>query len=380
MRKVMKAQIKLGRIAGVEIGLHYSWFIIALLITLSLVGQFHTLNPEWGEGVIWTTAIATSLFFFASIVAHELSHSAVAKARGLPVRAITLFALGGVAQIERESDSASTEFWMGIAGPISSILIGVVCLGLAVVLGWPLGANPSTPLQAMLMWLGYINISLGIFNLVPGFPLDGGRVLRGIIWRITGDGVRATRIAARVGQVVAFAFIITGIVRFFMGAGFGGLWISFIGWFLLNAAGASRRQVEVSSHLRGVRAGDLIERDCEVVSAHDNLQTFVDEHLLRTGNQCFLVRDGHGIEGIITPYEVAATDRARWPYTTIEQAMRPLDQLPAVSPDTPITEAIEIMDRENANELPVARNGRIEGFITRGTVLRLLQTRGVLEM
>lgn len=376
----MKAHIKLGRIFGIEIGLHLSWFIIALLITLSLANQFHALNSNWGEGTIWATAIATSLLFFVTIVAHELSHAMVARMRNLPVRRITLFALGGVAEIEKEAGDASTEFSMGIAGPIMSALIGIICLLLAWALGWtPLGI-PRTPLLAMLMWLGYINISLAIFNLIPGFPLDGGRVLRGIIWWVTGDGVRATQIAARIGQVVAFAFIISGIVRFFMGAGFGGLWISFIGWFLLDAANASRRQVEVSSRLRGIRAGDLIERECEVVSAHDNLQTFVDEHLLRTGNQCFLVRDGHGIEGIITPYEVAATDRARWPYTTIDQAMRPLDQLPAVAPDTPITEAIEIMDRENANELPVARNGRIEGFITRGGVLRLLQTRAALEM
>lgn len=376
----MKAHIKLGRIFGIEIGLHLSWFIIALLITLSLANQFHALNSNWGEGTIWATAIATSLLFFVTIVAHELSHAMVARMRNLPVRRITLFALGGVAEIEKEAGDASTEFSMGIAGPIMSALIGIICLLLAWALGWtPLGI-PRTPLLAMLMWLGYINISLAIFNLIPGFPLDGGRVLRGIIWWVTGDGVRATQIAARIGQVVAFAFIISGIVRFFMGAGFGGLWISFIGWFLLDAANASRRQVEVSSRLRGIRAGDLIERECEVVSAHDNLQTFVDEHLLRTGNQCFLVRDGHGVEGIITPYEVAATDRARWPYTTIDQAMRPLDQLPAVAPDTPITEAIEIMDRENANELPVARNGRIEGFITRGGVLRLLQTRAALEM
>jgi Zn-dependent protease len=379
-RNEMKAHIKFGRIFGIEIGLHLSWLIIALLITLSLADQFHAFNSNWGEGVIWATAIGTSLLFFAAIIAHELSHAMVAKARRLPVRSITLFALGGVAQIEKEAGEASTEFFMGLAGPIMSALIGVVCLALAWALGWTPLELPQTPLLAMLMWLGYINISLAIFNLIPGFPLDGGRVLRGIIWWITGDGVRATKIAARIGQVVAFLFIITGIVRFFMGAGFGGLWISFIGWFLLNAAGASRRQVEVSSHLRGVRAGDLIERDCEVVSAHDNLQTFVDEHLLRTGNQCFLVRDGHGIEGIITPYEVAATDRARWPYTTIDQAMRPLDQLPVVAPDTPITEVIEIMDRENANELPVVHNGRIEGFITRGGVLRLLQTRAALEM
>ena len=376
----MKSHIKLGRIFGIEIGLHLSWFIIALLITLSLADQFHAFNSNWGEGVIWSTAIGTSLLFFAAIIAHELSHAMVARARNLPVRSITLFALGGVAQIEKEAGEASTEFFMGLAGPIMSALIGILCLALAWALGWTPLEIPQTPISAMLMWLGYINLSLAVFNLIPGFPLDGGRVLRGIIWAVTGDGVRATRIAARIGQVVAFAFIMTGIVRFFMGAGFAGLWISFIGWFLLDAAGASRRQIEVSSRLRGVRAGDLIERECEVVSAHDNLQTFVDEHLLRTGNQCFLVRDGHGIEGIITPYEVAATDRARWPYTTIDEAMRPLDQLPAVDPDTPITEAIEIMDRENANELPVARNGRIEGFITRGGVLRLLQNRVALEM
>jgi Zn-dependent protease/CBS domain-containing protein len=376
----MKAQIKLGRVAGIEIGLHYSWFIIAVLITLSLVGQFQALNPEWGEGVIWATAIATALLFFASIVAHELSHSAVAKARHLPVRAITLFALGGVAQIEKESDSAGTEFWMGIAGPVSSMLIGVLCLVLAAALGWPLGGNPSTPLQAMFMWLGYINISLAIFNLVPGFPLDGGRVLRGIIWWATGDGVRATRIAARVGQIVAFGFILIGLWRFFHGAGLGGLWIAFIGWFLLDAARASRAEVEITQVLQGVRVGDLVERDCLEVNGNENLLTFVNEHLLRTGKRCFLVRSGNEIEGIITPQEIKKTAHARWPYITVGQAMRPLDQLHAVTPDTPVTEAMEIMAREDVNQLPVVKDGHVEGFISRAGILRLLLTRAELGM
>jgi Zn-dependent protease/predicted transcriptional regulator len=376
----MKAQIKLGRIAGIEIGLHYSWFIIAVLITLSLVGEFHALNPEWGEGVIWTTAIATSLLFFASIVAHELSHSAVARARHLPVRAITLFALGGVAQIEREADTASTEFWMGIAGPISSALIGVLCLGLAAALGWPLGGNPLTPLQAMLMWLGYINISLAIFNLVPGFPLDGGRVLRGIIWWATGDGVRATRIAARVGQIVAFGFILIGLWRFFHGAGLGGLWIAFIGWFLMDAARASRAEVEISQMLRGVRVADLMETDCLEVDGNENLETFVYEHLLRTGKRCFLVRNGHDIEGIITPQEIKETNRARWRYLTVAEVMRPLDQLRAATPDTPVSEAMEMMAREDVNQLPVVKDGHVKGFISRGGILRLLQTRAELGM
>jgi len=376
----MKSHIKLGRIFGIEIGLHFSWFIIALLITLSLANQFHALNSGWGEGVIWATAIGTSLLFFVSIIAHELSHAAVAKARRLPVRAITLFALGGVAQIEREPGEAGTEIFMGIAGPIMSMLIGVLCLALAWTVGWQMGTTPGTPIVAMLMWLGLINIALAIFNLVPGFPLDGGRVLRGIIWWVTGDGLRATRIAARIGQVVAVAFIILGVFRFFGGAGIGGLWTAFIGWFLLDAAGASRAQSEVSTVLRGVRAGDLLERDCLVVDGHENLQTFVNDYLLRSGKNCFLVRDGKGIEGIITPYDLRETDRASWLYTTVEQVMQRLDQLRAITPDTPVSEAIEIMDRQDVNELPVVEKGRIEGFISRGGVLRLLQTRAALDM
>src|SRR6185369_16050600 len=376
----MKAHIKLGRVFGIELGLHLSWFIIAFLITMSLADQFHAVNPAWSEGVVWSTAITTGLLFFFTIILHELSHAMVAKARNLPVRSITLFALGGVAQIEKEAGEPSTEFWMGIAGPITSALIGVICLMLAWALGWSPLEMPDTPLLAMLMWLGFINISLAIFNLIPGFPLDGGRILRGIIWWLTGDAIRATRIATRIGQVIAVGFIVLGVVRFFSGAGFDGLWIAFIGWFLLEAAGASRAQVEINERLRGVNAGDLVERNCLVVDGHDNLQNFVNNYLLRTGTQCFLVRDGHGIEGIITPYEVIETDRTRWPYTTVEQAMRPLDRLPAVTPETAITEALEIMDQEKVNELPVAKDGRIEGFLTRGGVMRLLQTRAALEM
>lgn len=376
----MKAHIKLGRILGIEIGLHLSWLIIAFLITLSLADQFRSVNPGWGKSVIWATAIVTALLFFVTIILHELSHAVVAKARNLPVRSITLFALGGVAQIEREAAEPSTEFLMGIAGPVMSALIGIVCLVLAFAVGWTPMEAPATPLPAVLMWLGVINISLAIFNLIPGFPLDGGRILRALIWWMTGDGIRATRLAARIGQIVAFGFIIIGIVRFFMGAGFGGLWFAFIGWFLLEAAGASLAQVETSERLRGVRAADLVERDCIQVDGHASLQSLVDNYVSRTGSQCFLVRNDRGIEGIITPFDVIETDRARWRETTVEQAMRPLDRLPSVSPDTPITEAIEIMEREHVNEIPVSRNGHTEGFITRAGLMRLLQMRTVLEM
>lgn len=376
----MQAQMKLGRIFGVEIGLHYSWFIIALLITLSLAGHFRQHNPEWGDSLSWGLAVMTALLFFAAIVAHELSHAVVAKSRGLPVRSITLFALGGVAQIEKEAEDAKTEFWMGIVGPITSLVIGVICLGIAFVLGWTPPEFPSRPLPAMLMWLGYINIMLAVFNMIPGFPLDGGRVLRAIVWWITGDAKRATGIAARIGQLVAFGFIVFGVVRFFGGAGFGGLWIAFIGWFLLSASRESYAQVAITEGLRGVRVADVMSRDYPTVDGHSNLQTFVEEHLVRTGRRCFAVTVNGRVEGIITPSEVSKFERARWPYTTVADVMRPLDQVRTVTPDASITDALEVMAREDLNQLPVVEDDRLAGFVSRAHVLQLLQTRAKLHV
>ena len=376
----MQAQIKLGRIFGIEIGLHYSWFIIALLITLSLAAHFRQHNPAWGDSLSWGLAIITALLFFAAIVAHELSHAVVAKARGLPVRSITLFALGGVAEIEKEAVDAKTEFWMGIIGPITSLVIGIVCLMLAMALGWIPPEFPQRPLPAMLMWLGYINIVLAIFNMVPGFPLDGGRVLRAIVWWITGDAKRATTIAARVGQVIAFGMIVYGVMRFFGGAGFGGLWIAFIGWFLLSASRESQAQIAITEGLRGVRVADVMSREFPTVDGHSNLQTFVEEHLVRTGRRCFVVTFNGHTEGMITPNEVSNVDRARWPFTTVADVMRPLDQVRTVAPDAPVTEALETMAHEDLNQLPIVADGELAGFISRAHILQLLQTRAQLHV
>ncbi len=376
----MEAQIKLGRIFGIEIGLHYSWLIIALLIAFSLTGHFGAAHPNWGRSVIWGMAIITALLFFAAIVAHELSHAMVARRRGLPVRSIMLFALGGVAQLEKEPEDAKTEFLVSIAGPIASAVIGFACLLLAWVLGWTMTAEQTTPLMAMLVWLGYINIGLAIFNLLPAFPMDGGRVLRAIVWRLTGSAQRATRAASLTGQVVAFAFILFGIYRFFGGAGFSGLWMAFIGWVLLNAAKAAYAQQELTERLRGVRVGDLMTLDCTMVDGNDNLQTFVHDYLLHTGQRCFLVAEQGVVTGLITPNEVKGIPKARWPFTTVYDVMRPLEELRTVTPETPVSEALEIIGREDINQLPALANGRLEGMISRDQILRYLLTRAELRM
>jgi Zn-dependent protease/predicted transcriptional regulator len=376
----MRAQIKLGSIQGVKIGLHYSWLIIALLITLSLRSHFRLHNSEWGETAIWATAIMTAVLFFTTIVVHELSHVLVAKAHGLPVRSITLFALGGVAEVEKEAPDASTEFWMGIIGPITSFLIGIACLSLVMAFGWAPTAFPKNPFLAGLMWLGYINIGLALFNMVPGFPLDGGRVLRAIIWWITGNARRATRIAARVGQFIAFFLIILGVFQFFGGAGIGGLWIAFIGWFLLEASRASYAHTVITEGLGAARVADLMSHDWPIVDARSNLQIFVDEHLLRTGRQCFAVTENGSVEGLITAREVSEVERARWPYTTVDQVMQPLSNVRTVIPETPVANALEVMVGEDLNQLPVVVDGKLLGLISRGHILQLLQNRAELHM
>ena len=376
----MKAQIRLGRIFGVEIGLHYSWFIIALLITFSLADQFRLNNPHWSDSLRWGLALVTAVMFFVSIVVHELSHALVAKARGLPVRAITLFALGGVAQIEKEAADAKTEFWMGIVGPITSFVIGLLCLGITLALGWTPPQFPQQPLPAMLMWLGVINIGLAIFNMIPGFPLDGGRVLRGLLWWITGNARRATTIAARVGQVIAFAMIIYGVMQFFGGAGINGLWLAFIGWFLLSASRESYAQMMVTEGLRGLRVADVMTTEYTTIDAYLNLQTLAEEYLMRSGRRFFVVTINGRPEGIITPNEIGEVPRTRWPYTTVADVMRPLDRTHTVGPNTPVTEALEVMASQDLNQLPVIADGALAGLISRSHILQLIQTRAELHL
>ena len=371
----MRSQIKLGRLFGIEIGLHYSWFLIALLIVLSLSSQFHGSNPEWGDGVILLVAVATGILFFVSLLLHEMAHSLVATSNDLPVKEITLFALGGVSQIEKNPASAKLEFWMAFVGPMTSAVIGAVCLLAA----HAIGGAASKPGPAMLLWLGYINLALAGFNMIPGYPLDGGRVLRAIVWWKTGDPDRSTQVAAGVGQVVAFGFIALGIMRFFGGAGIGGLWIAFIGWFLLQASRESYVQVGLAHALKGVRVADVMTRDCPTVDGWLNLQNFVEQELLRTGRRCFIVVEKGEMTGLVTPHEVKQIDRAKWPFTTLHEIMRPVADVRSVAPNAPLQSALEAMSREDVNQLPVVSNGHLEGVLSRAEIISYLQTHAELH-
>src|SRR6266436_9784782 len=310
----------------------------------------------------------------------RLRRSLVAQARGLKVRAITLFALGGVSQIQDDATDAKTELLVAIAGPIASLIIGFGCLGIALGLGWQSSTEAQTAVTGVLVWLGYINIALAVFNMIPGFPLDGGRVLRAIVWAITKNADRSTRIAARVGQFVAFLFILDGIWQFFSGAGFGGLWIAFIGWFLMDAAKASYAEVGITAALRGVRVSEVMSRDCAIVSPGMSLQEFVNSYLLRAGERCFAVEDEGHFVGLITPRDVGGLPRDGWDKTTVREAMRSLQELHVITPDTPVLDALKLVTSKDVNQLPVVANGTLQAVISRSQLVQLLQVRSELQL
>ncbi|MDO9116544.1 MAG: site-2 protease family protein [Nitrospira sp.] len=359
--------VKLTTIRGIEIGVHYSWFIIFFLITFSLTTRFASEHPHWTLAEHYAVGIATSLLFFASILLHELAHSFVALAKGIPVRSITLFVFGGVAQIGREPDRPMTEFQIAIAGPITSALLAVGFGAVA-----HLAGDEFERISALAGWLASINLMLALFNLVPGFPLDGGRIFRALLWRVTGNLATATRIAAGTGQTVGYAFMLVGIWTVFTVNWFNGIWLAFIGWFLLNAAQESVLQMSMRSALSGLTAEDIMARDCPTVSGQLSLADLVHEHILRTGQRCFLVSQNGRLEGLVTLHQVKTVPQDRWRDSFVEQAMTPMDRLHAVAPETAILDVLRVMEQQDVNQVPVTQGGRLLGMITRDHLLRVL--------
>jgi Zn-dependent protease len=372
----MRSNVKLGKLSGIEIGLNYSWFVIAGLIVFSLAERFRLIHGNWKSTEVWTVALLTAALFFLCLLLHELAHSWVAQKHGLRVKAITLFALGGVSQIEEDSTDAKTEFWVAIAGPIASLVIGLVCLNVALELGWHRSTEPQSALPGILVWLGYINLSLAVINLIPAFPLDGSRVLRAIVWALTHDASRSTRIASRVGQVTACLFILGGICNYFSGAGFSGLWTTFIGWFLMEAARPGSPQSEVKpATVRAVQVSDVMSRGCLTVNREMSLEEFVDIYLLKTAQQCFAVKDNGRLTGLITRRDVGAIPRERWDTATVGDAMRPVGEFHIVAPTTQVSDALGLTASNSADPLPVVEDGKLKGMVFRSQLLQGLPER-----
>ncbi|MCS6287201.1 MAG: site-2 protease family protein [Nitrospira sp.] len=366
--------VKLTTIRGIAVGVHYSWFVIFVLITFSLTGRFASEHPRWTQAEHYAVGILTSLLFFSSILLHELAHSFVALAKDIPVRSITLFVFGGVAQIGREPDRPMTEFQIAIAGPIASALLAVGFGAVSTLAG-----DEFERISALSGWLSSINLMLALFNLVPGFPLDGGRIFRALLWRVTGHLSKATRIAAGTGQTAGYAFVLVGIWTVFTGNWFNGLWLALIGWFLLNAAQESVVQVSVRSALTGLLAEDVMSRDCPAVAGRMSLAELVREHVLRTGRRCFLVTDDSRLEGLVTLHQIKAVPQERWAQVPVAEAMTPAAQVHTVPPSKPVLDVLRILEGEDVNQVPVVDGGRVVGMITRDHLLRVLAAKMELD-
>jgi Zn-dependent protease len=388
----MRGSLTLGKILGIPIRLHSSWFLVAALITWSLAGgYFFQKYPGWATATYWIVGAMTAVLFFVSVLLHELSHSVVALREKVPVRDITLFIFGGVAQIGGEPRTAGAEFRIAIAGPLTSLVLA----GLAGLLS--LGVAEAAPLAASAAYLARINLTLALFNLIPGFPLDGGRVLRSLVWGLGGSFSTATRWASGIGRGVAYLLILMGVVQMLLGGGFlNGLWLVFIGWFLNNAAQASYRQVVLKDMLAGVSVRDVMSQQCVTVPGDLRLDRLVEDHVLGAGHRCFFVADNAAaslraaalpraaallrgdLEGLLTLRDIKALPRDRRGELTTREVMTPVHKLFWARPDEDALAVLQKMDEANVEQVPVVDDDRLLGTISRQNVLHHIWLRSEL--
>ena len=368
----MKSSLQIGKILGIPIGINYTWFIVFALVTLSLTtGYFPSRYAGWNQAGYWGVGLLTSLLFFASVLLHELAHSVVALRWGVPVKSITLFIFGGVANISREPDRPLAEFLIAIAGPVSSLLLA---LGFGLL--WLTGQSVGwAPLAALGLYLGGINLSLALFNLLPGFPLDGGRVFRSLVWAWTGNMNRATRWAAATGRAVAMLMIVGGGILILTGNWSSGLWLAFIGWFLESAASQSAQQAWVREALEGYTAGDFAASGCQAVDSNMPLDWVVRDYVLSQGQSCFVVTEGEQAQGVATLGQIQQVPRQRWGWTPVRQIMTPLSNLTPVRAGEAAYSVLERMMAEGQSLLPVVDGNRFLGLVRRENLLRFAQTR-----
>lgn len=381
--------LSIGTYFGFRLRVHWSWLVIFALFTWNLTVGFEHLRPEWGRAFSVALAAGAALALFLSVLLHELAHSAVARARGMPVRDITLFLFGGASNIEREPPDPKSEFLFTVVGPIVSFLIGIATL--AVVFAWAGEVDWTSveaieqlnPGQLVLLWLGQINIILAIFNLVPGFPLDGGRILRSAVWAATGNLRTATRWAARTGQLVAFLLIATGIAMALgydvpvLGSGVaGGVWLVIIGIFLNGAAVANYQQVVLGDVLGQVRVRDIMRRQFPDIDADATVDELVHERIMGSDARAFPVRGdaGGGLAGLVCLQDVRSVPRDRWAGTPVRDVMTPREQLTTVSADATADDALRELAGRDVDQLPVLEDdGRLQGMVHRSDILRWIE-------
>lgn len=383
----------LGRISGIEVRVDWSLLIIFFLITFSLAtGLFPVWHPEWSAALSWGTAVAAAVLFFSSVLVHELSHALVGRANGMVIRRITLFIFGGMAHMEEEPPTWRAELAIALIGPLVSLALGVLFLWFATLVSGPVDIDPDQtqkalaalgPLPTLLLWLGPINILLGLFNLVPGFPLDGGRALRAVMWAVTGSLRTATRWASRAGQGFAWLLMGSGVAMMLgyriplFGTGLvPGLWIAFIGWFLNMAALISYRQLLLRESLEDVPVTRLMQTHFIRIDPRMRLNELVEQHLMPSGQRAFPVEQSGRLLGMVCLHDVRKRERGLWADTTVGEIMTPTENLTTISAHQDAMEALELLGRLNVNQLPVLEQGRLTGLIRREDVMKWLSLHG----
>lgn len=364
-----RQSIQIGRIFGIPIGIDNTWFLIFILVTTLLaISYFPQEYRNWPVAQYWVIGAVTSVLFFASVLMHELGHSVIALRYKIPVRSITLFIFGGIAVIPSEPPFAGAEFWIAIAGP----LVNFILAGLLALL--ELVSGGSQPVMGMLKYLVYINLTLGLFNLIPGFPLDGGRVLRAIVWKLVHDFRRATNIAISVGRAFAFLFILFGLWEMFTGNFANGLWIAFVGWFLENAAMSQGTHLTIQDLLTGHTVDQAMSRNFAILPADITLQKLADDHVLGLGRSYFVIEEADRTIGLLTLQGVTKVPRSEWDQVKARDVMVPTDQMQAVQPEMEISDALATMDQNEINQLPVIKDGRVTGVLSRDNVINFLRS------
>ncbi len=363
----MKSSLRLIRIAGIDIGVHYSWIFIFLLLSWGLAQAFFpNMYPEWETATYWLTGVAAALLLFVSVLLHELAHSLVAKARGIGVQSITLFLLGGVSNLEDEPEKPAVEFAVAIVGPLTSLAVAGICWGVL-----QLVENQQGPPAAVLGYLALINLILAAFNLLPGFPLDGGRVLRSVLWQKTGDLVKATNIAANVGRFMGWGLIAVGLIAIF-GGNLGGIWFAFIGWFLSTSADASRRDVTARDQLSRVRVKDIMAADPTTISPDTPVADLVSSVFRRQLGRAVPVCKDDRIVGVVSVTDVKELPREQWEQTPVSKIMT-REPLHSVSPEDNLNTALRLITKGDVNQVMVIDDKRCAGLITRADILNYLQ-------